>query len=46
MKTQTLICKRVEGEVEYNDGEFAEVLTNGIDGIEEDLALETIQIHR
>ena len=45
MKTQTLICKRVEGEVQYNNGEFAEVLTFGIDGFEKDLALETIQIH-
>jgi hypothetical protein len=25
-----LTSKRVEGEVEYNDGEFAEVLTFGI----------------
>jgi hypothetical protein len=45
MKTQTLIRKRVEGEVQYNDGGFAEVLTFGIDGFEKDLALETIQIH-
>ncbi len=38
--------KRVGGEVEYNDGEFAEVQTFGIEGIERDLLLETIQIHR
>jgi hypothetical protein len=37
--------KRVEGKVEFNDGEFAEVLTYGIEGIEKDLMLETIQIH-
>ena len=40
-----LTRKRVEGEVKYNDGEFAEVLTFGIEGIEKHLALETIQIH-
>ena len=38
--------KRVEGEVEHNDGEFAEIQTIGIEGIEKDLLLETIQIHR
>ena len=37
--------RRVEGTVEYNDGEFAKVLTYGIEGIEKDLLLETIQIH-
>ena len=36
---------RVEGEVKFNDGELAEVLTYGIEGIEEDLLLDTIQIH-
>ncbi len=36
-----LTGKRVEGEVEYNDGEFAEVMTIGIEGIEEGLLLET-----
>jgi len=41
-----LTTKRVEGRVEYNDGEFAEVQTIGIEGIEENLLLETIQIHR
>jgi hypothetical protein len=41
-----LTSKRVEGEVEYNDGEFAEVLTFGIEGIDKDLLLETIQLHR
>jgi len=44
-ETQMIIRKRVEGEIECNDGEFAEVLTFGIEGIEKDLALETIQIH-
>jgi hypothetical protein len=38
--------KAVEGEVDYNDGEFAEVKTIGIEGIEKDLWLGTIQIHR
>ena len=40
-----LTNKRVEGQVEYNNGEFAEVLTYGIEGIEKDLLLDTIQIH-
>jgi hypothetical protein len=40
-----IIRKRVEGEVEYNDGVFAEVLSHGIEGIQKDLLLETIQIH-
>jgi hypothetical protein len=44
-KTQMITRQRVEGEVQYNNGEFAEVLTFGIEGIEKDLALETIQIH-
>jgi hypothetical protein len=43
--TQMVIRKRLEGDVQYNNGEFAEVLTFGIDGVEKDLALETIQIH-
>ncbi|HEY4930889.1 MAG TPA: hypothetical protein VII23_04895 [Terriglobales bacterium] len=41
-----LASKRVAGEVEYNDGEFAEIQTIGIEGIEKNLLLETIQIHR
>lgn len=41
-----IVVKRVEGEVEYNDGEFAEVQTYGIEGIEKDLLLKTVQIHR
>lgn len=41
-----VIRQRVEGEVEYNDGEIAEVQTFGIEGIDTDLLLETIQIHR
>jgi hypothetical protein len=40
-KTQMLTSKRVEGQVEYNDGQFAEVQTIGIEGIDEDLLLET-----
>jgi hypothetical protein len=45
-KTRMLTSKRVEGQVEYNDGEFAEIQTIGIEGIEKDLWLDTIQIHR
>jgi hypothetical protein len=45
-KTRIVSQKRVHGEVELNDGEFAEIQTVGIEGIEKDLLLETIQIHR
>jgi hypothetical protein len=38
--------KRVHGEVESNEGEVAEIQTVGVDGIEKDLLLETIQLHR
>jgi hypothetical protein len=41
-----IVTKRIEGEVEFNDGEFAEVQTYGIEGIEKNLLLQTIQIHR
>jgi hypothetical protein len=37
--------KRVEGEVVYNDGEFAEVEIYGVEVFEEDLFLTTIQLH-
>jgi hypothetical protein len=45
-KTRIVSHKRVQGEIEYNDGEFAEIQTVGIEGIEKDLLLETIQVHR
>jgi len=35
-----LTSKRVECRVEYNDGEFAEIQTIGIEGIEKNLLLE------
>jgi hypothetical protein len=38
--------KKVEGQIDYNDGEFAEVQSIGIKGIEKDLWLGTLQIHR
>jgi len=41
-----IITKRVEGEVDYNDGDFAEVNTIGVEGKEKDLGLGTLQIHR
>ena len=41
-----IVTKRVEGEIEFNDGEFAVVQTYGIDGIEKHILLETIQVHR
>jgi hypothetical protein len=45
-KTRMISQKRVHGEVESNDGEFAEIRTVGIEGIEKDLLLDTIQAHR
>jgi hypothetical protein len=45
-EARMLTGKRVEGEVEYNDGEFAEIQTIGIEGVEKNRCLETIQIHR
>jgi hypothetical protein len=41
-----VFSKKVKGEIDYNDGEFAEVQTSGIEGIEKDLSLGIIQIHR
>jgi hypothetical protein len=46
MNKRSISRKRVHGEVEHNDGEFAEIQTVGIEGIEKDLLLETIQVHR
>jgi hypothetical protein len=45
-KIRIISQTRVHGEVEYNDGEFAEIQTIGIEGIEKNLLLETIQVHR
>lgn len=44
-RKRMLTSERVEGEIEYNNGQFAEVLTYGTEGIDKGLALETIQIH-
>jgi hypothetical protein len=44
-KTRIVVRKRVKGRVDYNDGEFADVQTVGIEGVEKDLWLETIQIY-
>ncbi len=41
-----VIRKKVEGRVDYNDGEFAEGQTIGIEGMEKDLWLGPFQIHR
>jgi hypothetical protein len=40
------VHQKLKGLVEYNDGQFAEVQTNGTEGLEKNLLLETIQIHR
>jgi hypothetical protein len=45
-RTTMVVTKKVEGEVDYNDGEFAEIKTIGIGGIEKDLLLGAMQIHR
>ena len=45
-KGQMSIHKKLQGQVEYNDGEFAEVQTAGMEGIEKNLLLDTLQIHR
>ena len=37
---------RLAGEVEYNDGDFAEIQALGTEGAYEDLLLETIQMSR
>jgi hypothetical protein len=41
-----VIVKRSLGQVSYNDGDFTEVQLVGIGGVEEDLLLGMIQIHR
>ena len=40
-----VIRKRVEGEVHYNDGWFAELFTYGTEGIDEGIEQEMIQLH-
>ena len=37
--------KRVEGEVHYNDGWFAELFSYGTEGIDKGIQQEMIQIH-
>jgi len=46
LNTEMIIRKRTEGKILYNDGEFAEVQLVGIEGNDDDLLLETTQIHR
>ena len=41
-----IIRKQVAGEVEYNEGEFAEIQTVGTEGIDKDLFLDRFQIDR
>jgi hypothetical protein len=45
-KTSKVVRKRVQGRIDYNNGEFAEIQIVGTEGIEKDLWLDTIQIHR
>jgi hypothetical protein len=42
----SVIRKKLRGQVQHNDGEFAEVQLVGIEGVEENLLGEIIQIHR
>ena len=42
---QTVVRKRVAGAIEFNDGEFSEIQTIGMEGIENNLILETLKIH-
>lgn len=44
--TKIVSRRRVEGQVLYNTGDFCEIQTNGIEGIEEGLLLDAIQAHR
>lgn len=41
-----IIRKRIDGEVQYNDGDFAEIMTIGIEETEEGLWLDAFQIHK
>jgi len=41
-----LVTKKVAAEVDFNDGEFAEVQTIGVEGMEKNLLLGAFQIHR
>lgn len=41
-----IVRETVEGVVQYNDGDFAEVDTTGTVGIDKGIFLDTIQIHR
>jgi hypothetical protein len=41
-----VVRKRLEGEVQYNDGQFAEVQTVGTDGIDKDLLLAKFHVQR
>jgi hypothetical protein len=45
-RSSVTIQKRVEGQVVFNNGQFVEIETYGIDGIETGLILDTIQIDR
>jgi hypothetical protein len=45
-RSSVTIQKRVEGQVVFNNGQFAEIETYGIDGIETGLFLDTIQVDR
>ena len=41
-----MIREWLTGEIQHNDGELAEIQTVGTEGVEKDLILDTIQVHR
>ena len=41
-----MIRKKLEGEVQHNDGQFAEIQTVGTEGLEKNLLIDLIQISR
>jgi hypothetical protein len=41
-----IIRKRVEGKIQYNDGQFAEIQTVGLEGPEKGLHIDDIQVDR
>ena len=45
MSETQFVLSKVRGLVVHNDGQFAEVELGGIEGIEENIFLTTIQLH-
>lgn len=45
MSETQFVLPKVRGLVVYNDGRFADVQLGGVEGIEENLSLATVQLH-